>query len=124
MGVIRNADDRKRLRRARALRENSTEAEKRLWSALKAHGAGGWKWKRQVPKGPFIADFVCEEAKLIVELDGGQHAGQVAYDARRTAYLGRLGYRVIRFWNSYVLEATDEVCRQIFRECGGERPDP
>ncbi|MGH6967156.1 MAG: DUF559 domain-containing protein, partial [Phenylobacterium sp.] len=59
--------------------------EARIWEALRNRKLGGWKWKRQVPRGSYIVDFLCLEAKLVVELDGGQHAEQVAYDARRTA---------------------------------------
>jgi adenine-specific DNA-methyltransferase len=72
--------------------------------------------------GPFIVDFLCAEAGLVVESDGGQHADQVAYDERRTAYLEALGLRVLRFWNSAVLTNRDGVCLTILDACGGERP--
>ena len=108
--------------RARALRRDDTDAEARLWNALRARRLGGWKWRRQVPTGPFILDFFCVEAGLVVELDGGQHSEQVAYDARRTEYLERLGLRVIRFWNSDVLTDRDAVCLTILEACGGEHP--
>jgi very-short-patch-repair endonuclease len=107
--------------RARALRRDDTDAEGRLWNALRARRLGGWRWRRQVPKGSFILDFLCVEACL-VELDGGQHADQVAYDARRTSYLEGLGLRVIRFWNSAVLTNRDGVCATILEACGGEHP--
>lgn len=71
--------------------------------------------------GPFILDFLCREAGLVVELDGGQHAEQVAYDARRTAYLGRAGLRVLRFWNFSVLTNREGVCDTILEACEGER---
>jgi very-short-patch-repair endonuclease len=103
------------------MRREDTEAEARLWNALRARRLGGWRWRRQVPKGPFIVDFLCVEASLVVELDGGQHADQVAYDARRTAFLEGLGLRVIRFWNSAVLTNRDGVCLTILEACGGER---
>ena len=106
--------------RARALRRDDTDAEARLWNALRARRLGGWKWRRQVPTGPFILDFFCVEAGLVVELDGGQHSEQVAYDARRTEYLERLGLRVIRFWNSDVLTDRNAVCLTILEACGGE----
>jgi very-short-patch-repair endonuclease len=77
--------------RARDLRANQTQVEARLWSKLRARRLGGWKWKRQVPRGPYIVDFLCVDAKLVVELDGGQHADNVAYDERRTAYLETQG---------------------------------
>ena len=76
--------------RARELRVNKTRAEALLWHVLRDRRLGGWKWRRQVARGPFIVDFFCKEAGLIVELDGGQHSDQVDYDARRTAYLGGL----------------------------------
>jgi very-short-patch-repair endonuclease len=80
---------------------------------------GGWRWRRQVPEGPFIVDFLCVEAGLVVELDGGQHTDQAAYDDRRTAYLEGLGLRVIRFWNSAVL-TNREACDSLLDACGGE----
>ncbi len=108
--------------RARALRRDDTDAEARLWNALRARRLGGWRWRRQVPKGPFIVDFLCVEAGLVVELDGGQHTEQVAYDERRTADLEGLGLRVIRFWNSAVLTNREGVCDTILDACGGEHP--
>lgn len=106
--------------RARAFRANDTEAEARLWQALKDRRLGGWKWRRQVPRGRYIVDFYCAEAKLVVELDGGQHSEQVAYDTRRTAQLNAEGQRVLRFWNSDVLTNRDGVCWTILNACGGE----
>jgi very-short-patch-repair endonuclease len=108
------------IERARDLRHRDTDAEARLWNALRAHRLGGWKWKRQVPFGPFFLDFLCVAAGLVVELDGGQHSEQVAYDARRTAYLEARGLRVLRFWNSVVLTNREGVCRDILEACGGE----
>jgi very-short-patch-repair endonuclease len=75
-----------------------------------------WKFSRQKPIGPYIVDFVCREASLIVEIDGGQHADRVARDEARTAYLESLGYRVIRFWNNEVLSNTDAVMETILHE--------
>jgi adenine-specific DNA-methyltransferase len=69
-----------------------------------------------------ILDFLCVETGLVVELDGGQHSEQVAYDARRTGYLERSGLRVMRFWNSDVLTNRDGVCATILDACGGEHP--
>jgi very-short-patch-repair endonuclease len=107
--------------RARDLRRRDTEAEARLWNALRAHRLGGWKWKRQAPFGPYFIDFLCVEAGLVVEVDGGQHAERIEYDARRTAYLERAGLRVLRFWNTDVLTNRDGVCLTILDACGGER---
>jgi very-short-patch-repair endonuclease len=109
--------------RARELRRNDTDAEAKLWNALRARRLGGWKWKRQVPWGPYFLDFLCVEARVVVELDGGQHADQFAYDARRTAYIERSGLRVIRFWNHAVLTNLEGVCDSILDACGGEHPD-
>ncbi|HLZ74581.1 endonuclease domain-containing protein [Phenylobacterium sp.] len=108
--------------RARRLRREDTPAEARLWNALRDRRLGGWRWKRQVPSGPYIVDFYCPEAALVVEVDGGQHADQIAYDERRTAYLERHGLRVLRFWNSAVLTNSDGVCLTILEACGGEHP--
>jgi very-short-patch-repair endonuclease len=99
--------------RARELRRTSTQVEARIWEALRNRKLGGWKWKRQVPRGSYIVDFLCLEAKLVVELDGGQHAEQVAYDERRTAFLEGLGYRVLRVWNHSVIEDASGVCDTI-----------
>jgi very-short-patch-repair endonuclease len=92
--------------RARELREEMTDAERRLWSRLRARGAGR-KFRRQVPIGRFVADFACVEAQLIVEIDGGQHAP--AADASRTRVLESMGWRMLRFWNDEVLRNTEGV---------------
>jgi very-short-patch-repair endonuclease len=124
MAKIKTLRDNARRDRARELRRDDTDAEARLWNVLRAHRLGGWKWKRQVPRGPFFVDFLCDEALLIVELDGGHHAEQVAYDNRRTAYLEEMGFRVLRFWNNQVLANREGVCLSILNACGGEKPDP
>ena len=122
MATFRTLKDTTLRDRARAMRHDDTDPEARLWNALRARRLGGWRWRRQVPKGPFIVDFLCIEAGLVVELDGSQHADQAGYDARRTAYLEGLGLRVMRFWNSAVLENRDGVCLMILEACGGEHP--
>ena len=91
------------LKFARQLRRNQTDAEKFLWSTLRNRQLNGYKFKRQVPVGIYIADFLCQEAMLIVELDGGQHAEQQDYDQRRTHWLESQGFRVLRLWNNDVL---------------------
>ncbi len=101
--------------RSRDLRNNATEAERRLWARLSARQVAGVRFNRQLPIGPFICDFVSRGAKLIVEVDGGQHAVRIEEDGRRTAYLEAQGYRVIRFWNNDVLENTDGVVQAIPR---------
>jgi very-short-patch-repair endonuclease len=99
--------------RARALRRASSEAERRLWRYLRAHRFDGYKFRRQVVIAPYIVDFVCLEAMLIIEADGGQHSEQQAYAQRRTALLEGMGYRVLRFWNHEILRETEAVLEQI-----------
>lgn len=101
------------LANAKSLRSNQTEAEARLWYHLRAHRFMGLKFKRQKPVGRYIADFVCWERRLIIELDGGQHAEQVAYDQQRDAWLRSEGYTVLRFWNNDVMQQLDGVLEQI-----------
>jgi very-short-patch-repair endonuclease len=121
MGTVRTFSRAATTARARELRRQHTDAEARLWDGLRAHRLGGWKWKRQVPWGPYFLDFLCVEAALVVEVDGGQHAERADYDERRTAYLERSGLRVLRFWNFDVLTNRDGVCVAILEACGGDR---
>ena len=104
--------DKLALAKARRLRRDMTEAERKLWSVLRNSQIEGAKFRRQQPIGPFIADFVCQEQQLIVEADGGQHAESMN-DARRTAFLEGKGYRVMRFWNNDILTNLDGVARLI-----------
>jgi very-short-patch-repair endonuclease len=99
--------------RARTLRKHPTDAEQRLWQKLKRRQLAGAKFRRQQLIGAFIVDFVCFEPRVIVEVDGGQHAEQVPYDERRTRWLEAQGYRVLRFWNNDVLAQTDAVAQAI-----------
>ena len=125
MGAIHDPRERLTQHRAKRLRRNDTDAEARLWVALGGRrGLGGWRWRRQVPFGPYILDFLCREAGVVVELDGGQHNERIEYDARRTAYLERAGLTVVRFWNDAVLTNRAGVCDSILAICGGERPSP
>ena len=101
--------------RARQLRNESTDAERRLWYFLRRQQLAGYKFRRQYPLAGYIADFVCVPARLVIELDGGQHLDALAYDRRRTEALQREGYRVLRFWNDDVLLRTEDVLREIFR---------
>ncbi len=103
--------------RARRLRVDQTDVERRLWKRLRNRQLGGWKWKRQVPREPYIVDFLCPEAGVVVELDGGQHAEAAAYDVRRTAFLQSLGLMVLRFWNLELVENMEGVCETILRTC-------
>jgi very-short-patch-repair endonuclease len=91
------------LQRAKAMRSEPTIAEARLWCHLRASRLNGIKFRRQVPIGPFIADFVAPAHKLIVEVDGDTHGGNEAYDRSRTDWLQKQGYRVIRFNNADVM---------------------
>ena len=98
---------------ARALRNNLTDAEQRLWQKLKRRQIATMKFRRQQPIGAFIVDFVCFERRLIVEVDGGQHAEQAPYDEQRTRWLEAQGYLVLRFWNNDVLANTEAVAQAI-----------
>jgi very-short-patch-repair endonuclease len=98
---------------ARKLRRASTDAETHLWYHLRSRRLAGHKFRRQHPIGRHVADFACEEARLVVELDGGQHSDSA--DALRTRALEAAGYQVLRFWNNDVLENTDGVLEEILR---------
>ncbi len=99
---------------ARTLRKRSTEAEKLLWSKLR--GREGIKFKRQVPIGNYVADFVALDLKIVIEVDGGQHDVRAAQDAERTRILEQWGYHVVRFWNNDVLGNIDGVLEAILQD--------
>ena len=101
--------------RARALRKDDTEAERRLWNELRGRRLNGFKFVRQLPIGPYFADFACRAAKLIVEVDGETHGSEaeVRYDATRTRFLEEQGWRVLRVWNADVFTARNDVCDGI-----------
>jgi very-short-patch-repair endonuclease len=101
--------------RSRALRSASTEAETALWRHLRNRLLAGYKFRRQVPVGAFIADFACESARLVVEIDGGQHLERTEHDAERTRVLQLNGYNVVRFWNDDALKHTEAVLEEILR---------
>ena len=94
---------------ARRLRTHPTEAERLLWRHLRLRQLNGAKFHRQQPLGPYVVDFVCLEKRLIVEVDGGHHAAQVEHDAQRATWLEAAGFRVLRFWNTEVLQETQAV---------------
>jgi very-short-patch-repair endonuclease len=100
------------LSQAKALRGKMTEAERRLWYWLRAHHLSGHKFKRQVPIGSYIVDFACLGRKLVVEVDGAQHAESLR-DKKRDAWLKGRGFEVLRFWNSDVLKNTEGVLALI-----------
>ena len=97
---------------ARSMRREPTEAEDRLWQELRGRRLDKIKFRRQLPIGRYVADFVCAEAKLIVEIDGSQHA-ESRHDQERDAALKARGFRVLRFWNDDVLKELDAVCDTI-----------
>ena len=107
-GEVKRRYSRETLERARSLRQTQTDAEGLLWHFLRNKQLGGYKFRRQQPIGPYIADFACLSRKLLVELDGGQHAERCVDDEKRDAFLQERGYRVLRFWN-----------REVSRNCFG-----
>ncbi|MEG3084655.1 DUF559 domain-containing protein [Sphingomonas sp. PB2P12] len=110
---MRQHDGTDALDRARGLRRNATEAEDRLWYQLRSRRLKNFKFRRQVWIGPFIADFLCMDAMLVVEVDGSQHIDEAAYDNSRTVFLATKGYRVIRVWNNDVMQRMDGVLAAI-----------
>ncbi len=110
------------LQKARELRHNATEAEKKLWGGLRNRTLMGAKFRRQFPIGGFIADFCCPEHKLVIEIDGSQHLDQKDLDDERTRALEKRGYRVIRFWNNEALKNTDAVLDAIAAKIGAPSP--
>ncbi len=100
--------DRELVRRARTLRSNMTNAERKLWYALRDRRFAAFKFRRQAPIGPFIADFVCFEARLVIEVDGGQHADS-AQDRRRDRWFAANKFRMMHFWNNDVLSNLEGV---------------
>ena len=103
-------------RRARVLRQSQTQAEAVVWRALRGRGLGGVKFVRQEPIGPYFADFVCRDEKLVVEIDGATHSteAELRNDARRTEFLCAHGYRVVRFTNEDVYRNLDGVLETIY----------
>ncbi len=111
---------------ARQLREQGTDAEKALWQRLRSRQLQGAKFRRQLSLGPYVADLVCIEARLIVECDGGQHNGSV-HDVGRDASLSAQGWRVLRFWNNEVLQNIEGVLvliAQALEEAAAWRHSP
>jgi very-short-patch-repair endonuclease len=113
--------DKAALKNAKHLRRDLTAAERALWSILRNSQLDGAKFRRQQPIGPFIADFVCQQARLIIEADGDQHAENVN-DRRRTAFLESKGYRVLRLWNNDILENLEGVADSILAALATPHP--
>jgi very-short-patch-repair endonuclease len=120
----------KKLRgRAKALRQDMTDAERIVWHAVRAHRLSGAAFRRQAPIGAYVVDFVCHAAKLVIESDGGQHfePGQMARDKRRCGYLAARSYRVLRFTNLEVIKNKSGVLETIAAAIGNAAfplPDP
>ena len=110
--------------RARTLRNQSTDAERHLWQHLRGKQVAGHRFRRQVPVAGFIADFACLEAKIIVELDGGQHAQNAGYDERRNRLIEAQGFRILRFWDNQVFLETQAVLQEIMRVLESRAPHP
>ena len=108
-----DTDTSRLLAHARRLRRAQTDVERKLWRMLRARRFNGAKFRRQVPIGPYVVDFVCPAHRLIVEIDGGQHAKRTAYDGKRSRILTAQGYRIVRFWNNEVLENLNGVLATI-----------
>ena len=113
-GEIRRLYSPQTLQKAQALRHNQTDAEGLLWHYLCNKQLGGYKFRRQQPISPYIVDFACLSQKLLIELDGSQHAARQDYDEKRDAFLRERGYRVLRFWNNEVFENCFGVLERIY----------
>jgi lysyl-tRNA synthetase class 2 len=107
---------------ARRLRRDQTDAERVLWFRLRDRRLNGLKFKRQVPIDKYIVDFCCADARLIIELDGGQHATRD--ETNRTAIVEAMGYVVLRFWNNDVLSNTDGVLEEILKTVNHRAQEP
>jgi very-short-patch-repair endonuclease len=105
---------------AKSMRRAMTDAELKLWNELRAHRLMGMSFRRQVPIGPYIVDFACSTHRLIVEVDGSQHADaeHSRYDEARSAYLAASGWTILRFWNDDVIRDIDNVCQHIVIAAG------
>ena len=110
--------------RAKSLRRNSTDTEKHLWSHLRHRQIAGFRFRRQVSIGPYIVDFASHEAKLVIEVDGGQHDRSSSKERARTRRTQEDGFRVIRFWNSEVLGNIEGVVLSIEAELAAAAPPP
>jgi very-short-patch-repair endonuclease len=109
---------------ARLLRKSMTDAERILWASQRDLKSIGLHFRRQAPFDQYVADFCCHSAKLIVELDGGQHGADaaVAHDTERTAFLNSRGYHVLRFWNWEVMRERDRIIDDIVHASRSPHP--
>jgi very-short-patch-repair endonuclease len=106
---------------AKALRTNFTDTERLLWKYLRAKQMQGCKFRRQEPIGSYIVDFVCQEKRIVIEVDGGQHSTENKRDNERDKWLKGQGYKVLRFWNNEVLANTEGVL-EVIRDCLNHPP--
>lgn len=109
---------------AKQLRKNSTDTERLLWSRLRNKRFEGLKFRRQEPIGRYIVDFICYEKKLIIECDGSQHINNKEKDIIRDQYLKERGFKVLRFWDTDVLQNIDDVLEAIFQAISTSEPSP
>ena len=109
---------------AKQLRSNMTDAEQKMWQQLRAKRFAEYKFRRQVPMQKYVADFVCFNKKLIIELDGGQHALQQSYDKKRDAFFANQGFRILRFWNDEILKNMEGVLQVILAALNTPLPNP
>ncbi|MBU8975718.1 DUF559 domain-containing protein [Lysobacter sp. MMG2] len=110
------------LRRARSLRASATDAQRVIWRGLRNNQLPGFKFRRQYPIPPYVVDFVCLTAMLVIELDGSQHSYQT--DLTRTRFIESQGFTVFRFWDNEVLQQTDAVIEAIWNACRSAAPHP
>ena len=122
MGTIVKLIPAEQQKRARAMRNNATAAERKLWQALRASQLEGFKFSRQIAIGPFIADLVCRKQRLVVEIDGGLHGD--ASDIARQRFIEAQGYRVLRFWNYQVMRDLDFVVAIILETLQADQNPP
>ena len=114
-GEIKRSYTQQTLERAKTLRQDQTDAEGLLWHYLRNKQLDGYKFRRQQPIGPYIVDFACMSRKLVIELDGGQHAEQHNHDKKRDDYLRGKGYRILRFWNNEVFQNCMDVLEAVYQ---------
>jgi very-short-patch-repair endonuclease len=113
-----NQNTEKLTRFAREFRRNHTDTERFLWHYLRNRHLMNLKFRRQEPIGNFIADFLCYEKKLIIEVDGGQHSFEQEYDRKRAEWIEKQGFEILRFWDNEVLENMEGVIYRILEHCG------
>ena len=110
--------------KAKRLRRDMSPPERSMWALLRAHRLEGWKFTRQVAEGPYVIDFAARRERLAIELDGETHTGRAEYDANRSAYLERAGWRVIRFSNSEIAKNPEGVSLSILSALSLRRDQP